>query len=81
MDVPLPGNIMVRQVSWWPSLYTLTPTTPSLQFSYTGISWWMVLVTAVFVFSSGVRTVMFLLSDRTASGKYGHSIEEYGPTG
>lgn len=38
------------------------------------------LVTAS-VFRSQVETVMFLLSDRAAFGKHGHSTEERGPVG
>lgn len=39
------------------------------------------LVTAVFVSRSRVETVVFLLSDRAAFGKHGHSTEERGPVG
>lgn len=72
---------MVRQAQWSP-LYILTNTSHSLVAVWS--HWHLMpvgLVTAVFVFRSRVETVMFLLSDRAAFGKHGHSTEAHGPVG
>lgn len=80
MDAPLPGKHH-GETGMVVVLSLMTPATPSLQSSHTGIPCLMVLVTAVFVLSCRVGAVMFLLSDRAVFGKHGRSTEEYGPMG